>query len=198
MNDKSLRIDGVMALVGLVTLSRLISPPVFGHPSNFSPVDAIALFSGAYCATYIGGALLTLVAVVASDQVVNYMTFGHAVLFYDGCAWPYVTYLLLVLLGRVALGRPAGASAATRFAKIAGCSVAGSLIFFAITNFGVWYSTAMYPKTAAGLSACYWMALPFLRLTIVSDLLYSGILFGIADFYFASAERRTARRLATA
>jgi hypothetical protein len=36
----------------------------------------------------------------------------------------------------------------------------------------------MYPKTAAGLLACYIAAIPFFRNMLVGDLLYTAILFG--------------------
>jgi hypothetical protein len=36
----------------------------------------------------------------------------------------------------------------------------------------------MYPRTLAGLAACYAAALPFLRNQVAGDLLYTGVLFG--------------------
>jgi hypothetical protein len=57
-----------------------------------------------------------------------------------------------------------------------------------ITNFGVWVLLGTYPQTPAGLVACYVAAIPYFQNTILSDLLYSLLLFGS----FALAEHRFA------
>ena len=41
-------------------------------------------------------------------------------------------------------------------------SVVSPLLFFAVSNFGVWAGMNMYPPTLSGLSMCYVSALPFL------------------------------------
>ncbi|HLG94272.1 MAG TPA: DUF6580 family putative transport protein, partial [candidate division Zixibacteria bacterium] len=50
--------------------------------------------------------------------------------------------------------------------------VVGSALFYFVSNFGVWASGSMYPPTWAGLAQCYAAALPFLRNTLTSDLIY--------------------------
>ena len=69
---------------------------------------------------------------------------------------------------------------------IAGATLGGSIIFFAITNFGVWFFGSLYPKTAAGLVTCYVAAVPFFQNTLLGDALYATVLFG----GFALAEKR--------
>jgi hypothetical protein len=61
---------------------------------------------------------------------------------------------------------------------ILGGALAGSVLFFVLTNFGVWAIGDIYPKTLAGLSACYIAAIPFFRGTLEGDLLYTLVLFG--------------------
>ena len=58
-------------------------------------------------------------------------------------------------------------------------TLASSLFFFIVTNFAVWASGDMYERTWLGLRQCYVMALPFFRNTTLSDLFYTGLLFGI-------------------
>jgi hypothetical protein len=60
------------------------------------------------------------------------------------------------------------------------------VLFFAVTNLGVWAIGALYPRTWAGLAECFVAAVPFFRNTLASDLLYSALLFG----GLALAERR--------
>ena len=61
---------------------------------------------------------------------------------------------------------------------IAGATVAGSLLFFTLSNFGVWAFGGLYPHTGGGLAACFIAALPFLGGTLEGDGLYSLVLFG--------------------
>jgi hypothetical protein len=57
-------------------------------------------------------------------------------------------------------------------------SLAGSILFFLVTNFGVFLYGGLYPRTADGLRDCYVMALPFFRNAIAGDLFYAAALFG--------------------
>jgi hypothetical protein len=69
--------------------------------------------------------------------------------------------------------------------RIAGSALLSSVLFFVITNFGVWAFGSLYPKTVAGLIVCYAAAVPFFQNTLVGDALYTAALFG----GFALAER---------
>ncbi|HEV8002043.1 MAG TPA: DUF6580 family putative transport protein, partial [Planctomycetaceae bacterium] len=66
----------------------------------------------------------------------------------------------------------------TRVVPIASCTVAGSILFFLVTNFGCWWLSNTYPKSASGLLECYLAAVPFFRGTLGGDLIGSAILFG--------------------
>jgi len=52
-----------------------------------------------------------------------------------------------------------------------------SLSFFVITNFGVWAFGTLYPKTIQGLVACFTAAIPYFRNSLLSNVLFSAILF---------------------
>ena len=49
-----------------------------------------------------------------------------------------------------------------------------SLLFFIVTNFGVWLTG--YPKTIEGFVLCYTLAIPFFINAIAGDLFFSYIL----------------------
>ena len=53
-------------------------------------------------------------------------------------------------------------------------SLFGALLFFLITNFGVW-SMGLYGYSFEGLIACYTLAIPFFGQTIISTLIYAFI-----------------------
>ena len=50
-----------------------------------------------------------------------------------------------------------------------------ALLFFIITNFGVWLSGS-YGYSIYGLILCYWLAIPFFSNTILSTIFYSIII----------------------
>jgi uncharacterized membrane protein len=54
-------------------------------------------------------------------------------------------------------------------------SLIGALIFFVITNFGVW-SLGSYGYTISGLITCYTLALPFVGNTLISTLIFSALI----------------------
>ena len=58
--------------------------------------------------------------------------------------------------------------------------MASSLLFFIITNFGVWVvsSCSFYPKTISGLMLCYLDAIPFLANDVMGTLAYGTLLYG--------------------
>ena len=60
-------------------------------------------------------------------------------------------------------------------------SLAASTLFFLISNFGVWLA-GWYGMTAAGLLSCYINAIPFYAYSLVGDLAFSVILFGVWEW----------------
>lgn len=145
------------------------------HPWNFAPIGALALFGGAVLPGTLGLAV-PLAALVLSDAVLG---------FYPGIGWVYGSYLLIALLGRALRGRrPTG--------RVVAYSVAASVLFYVVTNFGEWLGP-LYPHTPAGLVASYVAAIPFFRNTVLSDVCYSLALFAIYGHAARVAERRAGR-----
>lgn len=155
-------------LAGMILLaaaSRLVP-----HPPNFAPIAAMALFGGARFANKRTAFLVPLGAMFISDLFIGLHGLMPVV---------YGSFALIVCMG-LRLRRREGVHA------VAGTALAGSVLFFVATNFGVWALGSMYPKTAQGLVACYVAAIPFFGNTIAGDLFYAAALFGS----FALAEKR--------
>jgi hypothetical protein len=83
----------------------------------------------------------------------------------------YASFLLSVLIGRFL-------SQKRNLMRIGGATFLGALQFFLITNFGVWAFLNSYPRTAAGLTACYLAAVPLFWNTLTGDAVYATLLFG--------------------
>ncbi len=52
-------------------------------------------------------------------------------------------------------------------------SLMSSMLFFVITNFGVWATSGMYVRDANGLLNAYVLGLPFFKNSLFGDLFYT-------------------------
>jgi len=152
------------AMVLAAAASRLLP-----HAPNFTPIAALAVFGVATFDDVRAAYVVPLLGLFASDCALG---------FYPGMAVVYGSFVLVGSLGYFLRRR-------RTVARTVAVTLAGAGAFFAITNFAVWAQGQLYPQTAAGLLACYVAAIPFLRNTLSSDLLYSLLLFGA----LACAER---------
>ncbi|HEU0306690.1 MAG TPA: DUF6580 family putative transport protein [Lysobacter sp.] len=157
---------GAMILVAAATR-------VVPHPWNFSPVEAIALFGGAYFASRSLAVLVPLLAMFASDFALALLHGGtYSTYFFGASFWlVYGCIALSSVLGFGLRGKVSGV-------RVLGYSLAGSVLFFLITNFSAWIGSPMYPQNAAGLMAAYIAGIPFFQGTLLGTLFFSALLFG--------------------
>ncbi|MCP3927884.1 MAG: hypothetical protein GY705_02150 [Bacteroidetes bacterium] len=148
------------------------------HPPNFTPIGGMALFGAAYFSRKYLAFLIPFAILWISDLVLNnfvYTSFAESGFQWFGNVWVYAGFALIVVLGIGLLKR-------VKFQNLLIATLGASLVFFIITNFGVWMGMSLYPKTAAGLMACYIAAIPFFLNTILGNLLFTGLLFGIFEW----------------
>jgi hypothetical protein len=152
---------------------------LFPHYPNFTAVGAIALFGGSVIKDKKLAFLLPLAALFLSDVCLHLFTnvkgfYGIEQIFV------YAAFMLITLLATFI--------SKLKVSNIAFAAVWSGLLFFIISNFGVWLLGTFYPKTIGGLAASYWAAIPFyngefwgsfLLNTIVGNLFYCAILFGL-------------------
>ena len=62
-------------------------------------------------------------------------------------------------------------------------SILGSVIFYLISNFGVWYFGNLYEKNFNGLMECYFLAIPFFKNTVLSTVIFTYAAL-IADHFY--------------
>lgn len=165
----------ILSIVILATLSRLAIPAFLGHLPNFSALNAIALFCGAYFTRRLSAIIVVLFSVWVGDLFINKMLTGQWNLFYSGFYWQYGSYTLITLTGVMLVDK------VTALRVLFTC-LSASLLFFIISNFGTWTSGYLYPMTFNGLIACYVAAIPFFKHTVFSDLFFSAALFGSIEF----------------
>jgi hypothetical protein len=153
-----------LALILLAAALR-IAP----HPWNFTPVGAMALFSGALLKDRRLAFLFPLLALFVGDIFVG---------LYKILPIIYASFLINVAIGLWLRDR-------RTFARISVATLLGAIQFFLVSNFAVWQFMNTYPHNAPGLLTCYITAIPLFWNTLAGDATYSALLFGA----FALAER---------
>ncbi len=169
-----------LSLTVLGAIARLVP-----HPPNFAPVGATSLFAGARLPVW-QAYLVPLVLMAITDPF--YAAFYHVPAYSVFQVFTYGSFLIGVWLGR-------RIRATESISRIAAFSVLNSMQFFAITNFGSWLWFQGYPRTVDGLLSCYVAAIPFFGRTLVSDLIFTAVMFGLYAWLsrtVAARERHTA------
>ena len=166
---------GILSLLVLLAAFSRIIP----HPSNFAPIGAMALFGAAYFSKKTITFLIPILSLWLSDLFINNVIYAQYfdgfVFFYPGFYWNYLAFVLIGAVGLLLLKK-------TKLQHILLASLSASALFYLVSNFGVWASGTMYPMSFNGLITCYTAAIPFFKNTVMSDLVYCGVLFGAFEF----------------
>lgn len=160
----------ITSAIMVAAVSRL-----FPHIPNFTPIAAIALFGGAYFTDKRMAVIVPLIAMLITDVALELLT-GWG--FHDTMIYVYVAFVLTSVIGMF-VGRN------TSVLSIAGGSLASSVLFFIITNFGVWAASG-FQAGIAGLNTTYLLGIPFFAPTLAGDLVFNALLFGA--FYLAQVK----------
>lgn len=131
------------------------------HAANFAPVGAIALFGGAVLDKKLAW-WLPLAIMATSDLIIG---LHSTILFTWG------GFLLIGLFGMILCKT-------NNWLRIPLGALGSGIIFYVISNFGVWAVGGLYEHTLQGLINCYVAAIPFFRTSLAADFLYSAALFG--------------------
>jgi hypothetical protein len=149
------------------------------HIYNFTPIGAIALFSGAYLGKKAVSALIPMAIMLLSDIAIQ-LSGGTG--FHIEMPFVYGAFLLTYFIGSK------GLAGKVKPGRLLGASLVTSLLFFVITNFGSWILSPAYTKDLAGLVTCYVAAVPFYTPGdylssfalngVIGDLFFTSLLFG--------------------
>ena len=147
-----------IGIILILTLSRLIP-----HPPNFTPIIAVAIMSSYFFKNIYLSCATLLISMLLADAFIG---------FYGNMLFVYLS-LFLIAFVFFKIGKK------INFKNLFVYSFIGSLIFFIISNFGVWalgspgaYDVA-YGKNLNGLVECYILAIPFFGNTFLSTLIFS-------------------------
>lgn len=158
-----IKTTALICIILALSLYRLLP-----HPLNFTPVMAMALFAGAHFDNKKLAFIIPIAAMLLSDL---FLGFHNTIIFVYGAM------LFSVVLGLFIQKKSTPLN-------VIFASISGSIIFFLVTNLGVWLMNDFYPKNAQGLLQSYTMALPFFQRSLFGDLFFNGVLF--TSFWYFS------------
>ena len=168
------------ALLALVLIVLAAALRIAPHPWNFTPVGAMALFSGAVLKDRRLAFLFPLVALFVGDVFIG---------LYKIIPIIYASFLVSVAIGLWLRDR-------RTVARISLATLLGAIQFFLVSNFAVWQFMHTYSHNTSGLLACYIAAIPFFWNTLAGDGLYATLLFGgyaLAERFFPALQASVQR-----
>ena len=141
-----------ISLILILAFARLIP-----HPPNFTPIIAVAIMSGYFFRNIYVSFLILLFSMLMSDFFIG---------FYQNMIFVYFSLLLIVFIFSKIIKK-------INYKNLFIFGFFGSLIFFIISNLGVWFFGNLYEKDLEGLIKCYFLAIPFFKNTLFSTLIFS-------------------------
>jgi hypothetical protein len=160
------RLGTLMLMILGAAATRLLP-----HPPNMTSITALALFGGAQFADRRLAFVVPLLALALSNLVLG-VYWNWSVMAWQPHMWvQYAAFALVVVLGMALRRRQS-------IMGVFGATLAAATLFFVLTNFAEWAFQPWYPKTVAGLVACFVAAVPFFGNALLGDLFYSAMLFG--------------------
>ncbi len=145
----------------LFYLFFLIVSRLVPHEPNFTPTLSLSILAFFFFKNYFSRVFLLIFTMSISDFIIGF----HDFIFY--------VYFSIAVISII--------SNKKNFIYM---NVLGPIIFFIITNYGVWISSEYYSKDLKGIIECYYFAIPFFKNTILSTIFYTTILFFLKNFLF--------------
>jgi hypothetical protein len=147
-----------LLLVSLGVMGRLLP-----HGANFAPVTALTMVAAVWLPRRYSW-LVPLAIMMISD-------------FFLG--WHALAPLIWMTYAVTGFWASSGYQRLKSKPLVVAVTPLASGLFFVLSNLGVWLQNELYPRTLAGLANCFLMALPFLRNTVLSDVLLTAGLFTV-------------------
>lgn len=170
----------MLKLVPLLLIILGVSSRLLPHPDNFAPITAIALFGGVYLPKKYAF-IIPLAALFVSDLFLGF--YGQTMLFV------YASFIISGLMGLMIRN-------SKNFFTVATTTLTASVLFYLITNFGVWVDPlSSYTKDFNGLIQSYIAAIPFFRNTLMGDLFFTGILFVSYELSYSLSKKFLSNRI---
>ena len=167
----------IRTLVLFTLIISTIFLRIIPHPANFTPIAAVGLFGAAYFSRKWQALILPLVALFVSDLIINNTIYKEMnpgfTFFYKGFYWQYLSIIFITLIGFVFYQKKVS------LLNIGLGVLSSTVIFYLVSNFGVWASGILYPLTPEGLGMALLAGVPFIKNFLISTCVYSLGIFGV-------------------
>lgn len=160
----------ILLVLGLIALFAILR--IFIQIPNIAPIAAIALFGGTFIKRKWLALLLPLSILFISDLFIGIYSFHLMAFVYSG-------FILIGLIGFIL-------RKSVKIQNVIVSSLSASIVFFIISNLGVWSQGLWFPLTWTGLVKCYALAIPFFKYEVIGTLAFSL-------FFFASYQLSISR-----
>tara|TARA_B100000963_G_scaffold196130_1_gene170716 strand:- start:221 stop:718 length:498 start_codon:yes stop_codon:yes gene_type:complete len=146
---------GIIFLTSILVLSRIIP-----HPPNFTPILAGIIFLPFIKKDLTFALMVPLVSMIISDLVIGM----HGLML-----WTYGSLMVLSLISFFFYQ--------DNFKRVGILALISPMIFFILSNFGVWMNSKTYSPDMEGLIACYINAIPFYTSSALACILFASIFY---------------------
>lgn len=163
------KISIIFLTVFAVAMTRIIP-----HWPNVTAVAAIAIFGGATLRNSFTAVLIPLLAIFISDLIINnvfYSAYYEGFTFFGASAgWIYAAFILMAVISHFSIK-------SFKTSTITITAIVSTILFFALTNFGVWLYSPIYTQDFSGLLLAFEAGLPFALNSLLANLFFVGVFF---------------------
>lgn len=186
MMNRNHTIIAVILLMTICAFARLIP-----HMPNFTPVESLTIFGAAYLTKKHWAFFLSVLVIYLSDFIINntvarsFFPDVHGIVWFSSyMMYNFVAMALIVLVSSKIISK-------VTFKNVGMSILLASVIFFIITNFGAWvYEKSLYSNDFRGLMASFMAGIPFFRNSLLSNIIFTTVIFGSFEIYKSIATRQ--------
>src|SRR3989344_9220870 len=159
------------SLLYFVLIASAVATRLFPHAWNFAPVTAVAIVAAVYLPLRMAITLPLSIRFV-SDMFLGFFGFKLMIAV-------YLAHLFGVLAGLWVKRNKSSY-------RVLAAPAASAIVFFLVTNFAFLYPPSAYTHNLSGVISAYINGLPFLRGTLLGDIVYTvALIYGYqAILYF--------------
>jgi hypothetical protein len=161
----------LVILVSIVSTGamRLLSY-YFPLLSNFTPMGAVAIFSGAYFVDKWKAGLVSVVTLFVTNVFINYLYTSKFIWFNTSALWLYASLIIIIMIGSLIKK--------VNITNVLLASLAGVAVHWLLTDIEPWLYSSYYDKGLLGYGESLLMAIPFERNMLLADAVFGAVLFG--------------------
>lgn len=186
MMNRNHTIIAVILLMTVCAFARLIP-----HMPNFTPVESLAIFGAAYLSKKHWAFIISVLVLYFSDFIINNTVARSFFPDVQGIVW-FSSYMVYNFIAMALIVLVSSKIISKVTVKNVGMSILfASIIFFIITNFGAWADEkSLYSSDFSGLMASFMAGIPFFRNSLLSNIIFTTVIFGSFEIYTSIATRQ--------